>query len=68
LFLDGFLIEWRDKMIRRICPVTKYPENPIIRPEEEWEPPGYILYRYVLCDEEGGHYVLYGRTKAILFI
>ena len=56
LFLDGFLIEWRDKMTRRVCPVAKCPENPVIRPEEAWEPPGYIVYGSVLYDEEEERY------------
>jgi len=52
LFLDSFLIEWCDKVKRRVCPVTKPPENPVIRPVADWEPSGYIAYGSVLYDEE----------------
>jgi hypothetical protein len=52
LFLDSFLIEWCDKVRRRVCPVTKRPENPVIRPVADWEPSGYIVYGSVLYDEE----------------
>ena len=59
LFLDGFLIEWREKMTRRVCPVAKCPENPVIRPEADWEPPGYIAYGSVLYDEEESCYKMW---------
>jgi len=56
LFLDAHLIEWRDKMARRVCPVRKHPANPVIRPEEDWEPAGYVTYGSVLYDEQEGIY------------
>lgn len=52
LFLDGYVIEWRDKMERRVCPVTKHPENPVIRPMTDLEPDGYGMYGSVIYDEE----------------
>ena len=52
LFLDGHLIEWRDRMTRRVCPATKSSENPVIRPREDWEPAGYVAYGSVLYDAE----------------
>jgi len=56
LFLDGYLIESREKMARKVCPVAKHPDNPLIRPEADWEPMGYVTYGSVLYDEEEGVY------------
>lgn len=56
LFLDGHVIEWCDKLRRRVCPVVKHPHNPVIRPEEDWEPRGYITYGSILYDQEESIY------------
>lgn len=55
LFLTGYLIEERDGLTRRVSPVVKHPENPIIRPRDEWEPAGYNA-RTVIHDPEEGIY------------
>jgi len=52
LFLDGHVIEWLDKVERRVCPLEKSPKNPVIRPEAPWEPAGYLTYGSVLFDNE----------------
>ena len=52
LFLDGHLIQWRDKLRRRVCPMRKHPDNPLIRPVGDWEPQGYATYGSVIYDEE----------------
>ncbi len=54
LFLDDRLIERTENLARRVCPVAKHPGNPVIRPEEAWEPRGYLLFGSVLRDEEEG--------------
>lgn len=59
LFLDGYLIEWREKMERRVRPVEKHAENPLVRPEAEWEPSGYVTYGSVIYDEEEGIYKMW---------
>jgi len=55
LLLTGHLIEERDGLTRRVCPVDKHPDNPVIRPCEEWEPAGYVS-RSVIHDPEEGIY------------
>jgi len=55
LFLTGHLIEERDGLTRRVCPVVKHPDNPIIRPREQWEPAGYLA-RSVIYDPDEGIY------------
>jgi len=52
LFLDGHLIEWLDKAARRVCPVQKHPANPLIFPQAESEPTGYVTYGSVLYDSD----------------
>ena len=52
LFLDGHIIEWLDKVSRRVCPLEKHPANPLIRPEGPSEPPGYVTYGSVIYDAE----------------
>lgn len=37
LFIDDWLIESQDKLIRRLGQVTKYEGNPVISPEGPWE-------------------------------
>lgn len=37
LFIDDWLIESQNKLIRRLGQVTKYPDNPVISPEGPWE-------------------------------
>ena len=54
LFLDDWLIERAGNLTRRVCPVVKHPGNPVIRPEEDWEPRSYLLFGSVLHDEEEG--------------
>lgn len=51
LFLDGSIVQRRERLERRVCPVRKHPDNPVIRPEHDWEPGGYI-HRTVLYDEQ----------------
>lgn len=54
LFLDDYLIEACEGMRRRVCPVRKHEGNPVIRPEEDWEPSGYVGRGAFLFDEEEG--------------
>lgn len=63
LLLDDWLIERAENLTRRVCPVTKHPGNPIIRPEEGWEPRGYLLYGSVLHDDEEGLWKLWAESR-----
>ena len=49
LFVDDFLIAEADNITRRLCPVMKSPQNPILRPDRPWEgrttvPQGTVIY------------------------
>ena len=49
LFIDDFLIAEIDNITRRLCPVAKSPQNPIVRPDRSWEgrtvvPQGSVIY------------------------
>ena len=37
LFIDDFLIEETVNITRRICQVSKHPQNPIVRADRPWE-------------------------------
>lgn len=52
LFLDDFLIDSCDGMTRRVCPVRKSEANPVIWPEEDWEPRGYVARGSFMFDHE----------------
>lgn len=52
LFLDDYIIQSCENVTRRVNPVDKHPANPVIRPEEDWEPRGYVAYGSVIYDEE----------------
>ena len=52
LFLDDHLIEACTGLTRRVCPVRKYEGNPVIQPQESWEPRGYVARGSFLYDEE----------------
>ena len=56
LFLDDYLIESREKLSLVVNPVKKHPANPVIHPELDWEPRGYIAYGSVIWDDEQGLY------------
>lgn len=56
LFLDDYLIERSEKLTLRVNPVRKHPDNPLIRPTEDWEPRGYIAFGSVLQDPRDGLY------------
>ncbi len=56
LFLDDHLIERSEKLTLRVNPVRKHPDNPLIRPTEDWEPRGYITFGSVLRDPRDGLY------------
>ena len=43
LFLDNHLVHWTDKLQLKVNPVAKHPDNPLIRPESDWEPNSYIM-------------------------
>jgi hypothetical protein len=56
LFLDDYLIAATDKVTRRVCQVVKNPANPVIRPEEPWEPNGYMAFGSIIFDKEENIY------------
>ena len=56
LLLDGHIIDACSRMQRRVCPLRKYEGNPVLTPEHDWEPRGYIGLGSVLYDEEDGIY------------
>jgi hypothetical protein len=56
LFLDDYIIASNDGVTRRVNPVVKHPANPVIRPEEGWEPGGYVFYGSVIYDKEENLY------------
>lgn len=37
MFIDDHLIKKMDNITRRLCPVSKHPANPMIKPEYPWE-------------------------------
>lgn len=63
MFIDDFLIEKSDNIKRRLCPVNKHPENPVVRPDRPWErgltvPQGSVIY-----DEEDRIYKMWYTTN-----
>ncbi|MDO8587513.1 MAG: hypothetical protein Q7T82_10790 [Armatimonadota bacterium] len=56
LFLDDYLIAASEGVTRRVCPVVKHPANPVIRPEEPWEPSGYMTFGSIMYDKGEGIY------------
>lgn len=63
LFLDDHLIAARENVRRVVHPVTKHPQNPVLRPTEPWEGSVAIVFGSVLRDE--GKYRMWylGHTK-----
>jgi len=59
LFLDNHLIHWTDKLQLKVNPVAKYPGNPLIRPESDWEPNSYIMPGTVIYDAEDRIYKMW---------
>ena len=64
LFLDDYIIAANDGVTRRVNPVVKHPANPVIRPEEEWEPRGYVAYGSVIYDKEDNLYKTWCQSVA----
>ena len=63
MFIDDYLIEETDNVTRRLCPVSKHPENPVVRPDRTWErnltvPQGSVIY-----DEEDRIYKMWYTTN-----
>lgn len=59
LFFDDFVVEDTALLFRRLHPITKSPENPVLREDHVWETPleenglpGLFLYGSVLWDPE----------------
>jgi len=49
MFIDDFIIAESENITRRLCPVDKHPENPVVRPDRPWEgrlavPQGSVIY------------------------
>lgn len=49
MFIDDYLIERSENITRRLCPVNKHPENPIVQADRSWErglavPQGSVIY------------------------
>ena len=63
LFIDDYIIAKTENIARRLHPVTKYPENPILTADKPWErglavPQGSVIY-----DEEDGIYKMWYTTN-----
>ena len=50
LFLDNHVVQWMDKMTRRVMPARKHPRNPLVVPVQPWEPSSYLVYGSVLFE------------------
>lgn len=52
MFIDDYLIEETDNITRRLCPVNKHPDNPVVRPDRSWERQLAVPQGSVIYDEE----------------
>ncbi len=52
LFVDDYIIEEMDKVSQVLNPVTKYPGNPVLRPDRPWEGIHTYLYGAVIYDDD----------------
>ena len=59
LFLDNHLVHWTDKLQLKVNPVAKHADNPLIRPESDWEPNSYIMPGTVIYDAQDRIYKLW---------
>ena len=65
LFIDDYIIEKTDNIIRRVCQVRKYPQNPIVRPDRPWEGPMTVPQGSVIYDAEDGCYKMWYTTNIL---
>ena len=52
LFLDDYCIEWLDGLERKIRPVSKHPLNPLIHPETDSDPAGFVFGSVIFDEDE----------------
>lgn len=57
LFLDDFLIESMTRVKRAVQPAQKYSDNPVLWPNELWEPPMATVYGSVI--RENGRFKMW---------
>jgi len=62
LFIDDYVIAETNNIIRRVCPVQKYPKNPIVRPDRPWEGSTTVPQGSVIYDAEDSCYKMWYTT------
>lgn len=62
LFIDDFLIASTNNVARRLCPVSKFPDNPIVRPDRAWEGRTTVPQGSVIYDDEKHIYKMWYTT------
>ena len=50
LFVNDWVVEQMDGMVRTMHAVSKHPDNPLFRPEESWEGHNVLLFGTVMYD------------------
>lgn len=54
LFVNDWVVEQMDGMVRTMHAVSKHPDNPLFRPEESWEGHNVLLFGTVMYDPHPG--------------